>query len=193
MARKKLQTITPFRLNFFLLLSFACFLLFSFFVFERYSPRRLAFSVDTYPNTTSDISQSYPVSIYVERVNIELPVIKSEVKDGVWQTTTKGVSYLAGSGVPGTKGNVIMYGHNWPNMLAKLTQVIPGDVILVTMNNGSKLKYTVELTQTVTPDQVHILNQTEDTRITLYTCSGFFDSKRFVVTGIMEDSTLLRV
>lgn len=186
MARKKSLAIKPFRLNFFLVLSFACFLLFSFFVFERYSPRRLAFSVDTYPNTPLENSQSYPVSIYLERVNIEVPVIKSEVKNGVWQTSTKAVSYLAGSGVPGVKGNAVMYGHNWPNMLAKLTRVVPGDVIVVTMNDGNKLKYTVELTQTVTPDQVHILSQTEDTRITLYTCSGFFDTKRFVVTAIAD-------
>ena len=43
----------------------------------------------------------------------------------------------------------------------------------------------IEYTQVVTPDQTHILAPSDDRRVTLYTCTGFLDRKRFVVTATL--------
>jgi sortase (surface protein transpeptidase) len=51
------------------------------------------------------------------------------------------------------------------------------------MNDGVKKEFKVEYTATVDPSQTYIIDNTKDTRITLYTCTGFLDSKRFVVVA----------
>ena len=45
--------------------------------------------------------------------------------------------------------------------------------------------YTYEVTEIkeVLPNETEVIAETEDERITLYTCSGFNDSKRIIVIG----------
>jgi len=68
--------------------------------------------------------------------------------------------------------------------LGKLPKVKPGQEITIVFTDGSSKIFTIEYTSVVTPDQTHILNPTADSRITLYTCTGLFDNKRFVVTAV---------
>lgn len=76
-----------------------------------------------------------------------------------------------------------MYGHNWTSILGNLPKVKTGDVITVTMHDGKKKDFRIEYTAVVTPDQDYIIDNTNDVRLTLYTCTGFLDSKRFVVVA----------
>ncbi len=76
-----------------------------------------------------------------------------------------------------------MYGHNWKSLLHGLPMVKPGQKVFVTMQNGSKIAFEVEYTATVDPADTYIIDKTSDTRLTIYTCSGFLDSKRFVVVA----------
>ena len=80
-------------------------------------------------------------------------------------------------------GNSILYSHNWSSLLGPLTKAKPGQKIIITFDNGRKEKFVVEHTQEVGPDNTEILSQTEDSRLTLHTCSGFLDTKRFFVTA----------
>jgi len=49
------------------------------------------------------------------------------------------------------------------------------------LSTGEEETFIVKESYSVTPDQSHILTQTADVRLTLYTCDGFLDLKRFVV------------
>jgi len=163
-------------------------LLFSvFFFWERYNPQRLSFNINDYSeNTTNANSASRPVGIIIPAINLKLPIIPSEIKNGNWEATTKGVSYLSSSAIPGTKGNSILYGHDWPNLLGNITKLKPGQNIQIKFADGTIKNFVINTLSLVSPNQVSILAPSKTAQITLYTCTGFWDSKRFVVTAILK-------
>ncbi len=145
---------------------------------DRYSSRKLEFQDLKISKTVS--SKIIPVRIIISALKIDSGIYPAKIDNGKWEATQNGISYLSSSPVPGSKGNAILYGHNFPNLLGNLNKIKPADIIEVVMNTGERKKFKVEFTHIVTPSQTHILSQTTDSRITLYTCTGFLDSKRFV-------------
>ena len=156
-----------------------------YLVWERNNPNRLSFQLSRNSKTTAESAEK-PSILSVPSANIALPIIPASIADGKWEDTKQGVSYLSNSPVPGHVGNSILYGHNWPTLLGNLSKVKPGDTISVSFTSGDTKKFTVRFVTIVTPDETHILNQTDDKRLTLYTCTGWFDSKRLVVTAVAE-------
>jgi LPXTG-site transpeptidase (sortase) family protein len=147
---------------------------------ERYIPRPIPPQVYA--------PSKYPTKIQIPTIGVELPIIPSLFVDNSYQTTKDGVSYLTTSPIPGTPGNSVMYGHNWPNLLGDLHRVKPGDHIIVTQGE-KQTTFTVIFTSVVHPNETHIQQNSPDTRLTLYTCTGLFDTKRFVVTAVAETET----
>ncbi len=155
---------------------------------QRYSPVALqirSYKMNKAVYTIKPISK--PSSLEIVNLNIHLPVIPSTITDGQWETTPDGVSYLTTSPIPGDIGNSILYGHNWPSLLGRLPQIKPGNTIHIHYTDGSIKTFKVSTTAIVRPDQISILDQTKDKRITLYTCTGFLDSQRFVVVALLKD------
>ncbi|HVT01499.1 MAG TPA: sortase [Patescibacteria group bacterium] len=161
-------------------------LLFGFsLVWQRYSPKKLTFQ-NYQSDTTYLVSKKAPAEIIIPRLNINLPIYPAEIKNNAWEATNKGVSYLISSPMPGDTGNSVIYGHNWESLLGRLPNIKPKDKIEVLMNNGDKKTFIVMATALVDPDQTSILKSSMDKRITIYTCAGFLDSKRFVATAVLE-------
>jgi len=125
--------------------------------------------------------------IIINDLGINLPLIPARIQNDTWETTNFGASYLISSPTPGETGNSIIYAHNWMSLFGNLTRAKPGEEVDVTAADGSTKKFIIEYTSVVTPDESNILAQTRDKRITLYTCTGFLDSKRFVVVAILKD------
>jgi len=162
-----------------------------YLVWERVSPQRVSFESPPPAQEGSLMAGSLSVEgkpkvIKIPSIQKELDIIPSQIVGNRWEDTKRGVSYLATSPIPGEVGNSVLYGHNYPNLLKDLTKVKTGDEIIIVFENGGERKFIVNFTQEVGANQSSILNPTEDKRITLYTCSGFLDSKRFVVTAILE-------
>lgn len=163
-----------------------CSLLISiYFIWQRNSPSRLAFALDNY-KYNQNTSTNFPREILIEDLGIHLPIIPTSLVDSKWNATTEGISYLENSPRPGEIGNSILYGHNFPNLLGNLSKIKPGIKIVIRDNDGSQKTFIVEYTSVVTPDQTHVLKNSTDQRITLYTCTGFLDTKRFVVVALLE-------
>ena len=158
-------------------LGFGCFL-----VWERNAPKALAVALPP----EGSIVKSAPTILRVDSLGLELQVIPARIVDQNWQITKDGVSYLTTSPLPGEQGNSVMYGHNWPAILGGLKHIKVGDQIQVQMSSGQHLTYTVHFVSVVTSDQTHIYANTTDYRLTLYTCTGFLDTKRLVVTAILD-------
>lgn len=156
----------------------------AYLMYERNNPKRLEFK--TIGRASSTVPDKYPTMIFIPKLNTKLAVFPAQVKNGNWDATTKGISYLSSSPTPGDAGNSILYGHNYPNLLGNLPEIKPGDEIIITLNDNQAKKFVVKYTSVVSPDQTQILKPSSDTRITLYTCTGFLDSKRFVVTAILK-------
>lgn len=119
----------------------------------------------------------------IPSIGVTLPIIPAQITDGMWQTTDKGISHAATTPAPGTTGNSVLYGHNWPNLFGNLTKIKPGDEITVHYG-GNSVTYMVRFTAIVDPGVTSVFTATNDTRLTVYTCTGFLDAKRFVVTAI---------
>jgi LPXTG-site transpeptidase (sortase) family protein len=159
----------------------------SLLVFQRNNPNRVAFAnTDNNIMSVEENKTKIPASVIIPSLNINLPIYLSEIKNNKWEVTDKGVSYLKTSVLPGDKGNSVLYGHNWTNLLGNLTKIKTGEKITIEFDDKSKKEFVVTLIQEVNPDDISILNDTVDNRITIYTCSGFLDSKRFVVVALLK-------
>jgi LPXTG-site transpeptidase (sortase) family protein len=132
-----------------------------------------------------ETGQSWPKTIYIPKINKTLGISAGVVSDNRWTISETGVSYLSTTPVPGSAGNSVLYGHNKQDIFGKLVELQKDDVIYVVLGNGNFAKYSVVETKQVKPNQVEILNNTSDSRLTIYTCTGFLDSARFVVIAKM--------
>jgi LPXTG-site transpeptidase (sortase) family protein len=167
--------------NLILLIGLGLLLFSAYLVFLRHSPYLLSF--EKAPTTVNVLSYESPQSIEIPSIAVNLPIVPAIMKGNSWETSNIGVSYLSSSPLPGQKGNSVMYGHNWGHLLGNLSKVKPGQSVYIVMNNGIKQKFVVEYTAVVSPSQTYIIDNTNDSRLTLYTCTGFLDSKRFVVVA----------
>lgn len=155
--------------------------LFSFtYAFYLYNLRHVDISTYAYEVDTSRI---VPTRLVIKSLGVDLPIYESEIIDGKWEKTKKGVSYLTTTPLPGDTGNSIIYGHNWENLLGKLDQIENGNDVKIIFSDGSNAVFNVKNKFVVTSDQTHILKQSTYPKLTMYTCSNFLDAKRLVVTA----------
>ncbi|MBI2611522.1 sortase [Candidatus Gottesmanbacteria bacterium] len=157
----------------------------SYLVWQRNSPRRLSFDINTYPSKNTLAVKRLPKRITIKKLGIDLPIYPATLAKGQWEASTEGVSYLSSSVIPGEVGNSILYGHNWTNLLGNLPNARPGQEIVIEFDDRSIKKFTIKYTTVVSPTDFQILDPSNDVRLTLYTCTGFFDSKRFVIVALL--------
>ena len=131
------------------------------------------------------IKKNLPVRLIIKNLNIDLPIFSAKVIGQNWQTTSLGVSWLDISPHPGEIGNSIMYGHNWTNLLGNLIYAKPGQEIEIKYSDGKSKIFFIDKTAEVSPNDVSVLAQTKDQRVTIYTCIGFLDEKRLVIVAKM--------
>jgi len=155
-------------------------------IYLKENPKQLAF--DQYQVTHASISNTgqLPVKLNINAVGISTPIYPSKIVNNIPETTDKGASYLTESPLPGTQGNSIIYAHNWQNLFGPLTNIRTGEDVEVTYADGTKKTFVIEYTSVVNPSESTILLPSTDSRITLYTCTGFLDSKRFVAIAVLK-------
>lgn len=101
---------------------------------------------------------------------------------------------------PGEQGNAVIAGHldtkTSPAVFAKLSQVKPGDEVLVHTQSGSTQRFIVEKIKQYPYDKFplqEVFGDSEEKRLNLITCTGTFDfgkenySHRTVVYTILKD------
>ncbi len=129
----------------------------------------------------SDKNENVPLSISFMNEGKDIPVSKSLVLGDEWLIPDDSVAYLSQSALPGTGGNVVMYGHNTRNVLGFLNNVENGDSITLVNQSGKEYEYKVWEKKVVDPDMIEIAQPTEYEMLTVYTCTGWNDSKRLVI------------
>lgn len=164
-------------------LGIICLISASFFYLQRNNPQRLYFAVNDLPTQSDTKNTALPTEIIIKDLSLDLPIMPAKLENGKWEATTKGISYLSSSPIPGEAGNSILYGHNWPNLLGNIVKLKPGQVIIIKFADGSVKNFRIDSIATVSPKETGILASSETSQITLYTCTGFLDSKRFVVVA----------
>ena len=101
----------------------------------------------------------------------------------------RGAGWIEGTAALGSSGNVGIAAHR-DGFFRGLKDIKEGDAIEVATIDGS-LTYQVNEIMIVEPDDVHVLEATTDSVITLVTCYPFYfvgsAPQRFIVRGVLDD------
>jgi LPXTG-site transpeptidase (sortase) family protein len=124
--------------------------------------------------------KSKPQALFIPKLAKTLDVSEGNIVEDRWIISPTGVSHYTDSALPG-EGNTVLYGHNLKNILGDMYLLNQGDSVYLILDSGDFIEYKVYETKEVTPYAVEILNPTQDSKLTMYTCSGFLDQARFVV------------
>ncbi len=116
--------------------------------------------------------------LILNKVGVGLAAVP--LTQGRWQVPEEEAAYLVGSGLPGSGGNIVVYGHNKDSIFGGLKKVEVGEIVRLVTDEGT-YEYAVTHLETVEPTAVEWLEPTEAEVLTLYTCTGFLDSKRLIV------------
>ncbi|MDD2970924.1 MAG: class D sortase [Lachnospiraceae bacterium] len=126
---------------------------------------------------------------------LRIPSIECEeiVKDGSarW-TLAKALGHMEGTAYPGEPGNCAIAGHrnyNFGLFFNRLDEVQVEDEIILDTKEAS---YTYRVTEikVVEPEDLSVLDQTEDATITLITCTPLYiATHRLIVSGELVETT----
>ncbi len=127
-----------------------------------------------------------PYIIEIEKIGLKLEVIESGIVGGVWEVSDRYANHLDISANPGGGGNILLYAHNRDNLFGPIKFLKKDDLIKILDASGKEHAYRVESAFETDPSDVKIASNTESETLTLYTCSGLFDRKRFVIRAVPE-------
>lgn len=160
--------------------------------------------------------QNYPKRIVIPALAIDLEVKKAEIIKGFWEVFEDSAAWGEGSGLPGEAGNQVIFAHAREGLFLPLKDVKEGMKIYVLTEDSLDLSslppslaepireetgkeslrrsnwYSYEVTEIkqVFPYETEVIAPTEGETLTLYTCSGYADSKRLIVVGKRSDIPL---
>lgn len=123
-----------------------------------------------------------PLRVVVPKAGIDLSVVEAKVVDGYWELSETTASHGVGSANPGEIGNTVIFAHAREGLFLPLRNIAESEAIYV-MTKDRWQRYKVATRKLVDPSHVEVIAPTNDEVLTLFTCSGFLDSKRLVVTA----------
>ncbi len=147
------------------------------------------------PTATPTLAPSRPI---LPPTRLRLPSIAVDtlvvLADNRNMPQFKGVGWYIGSGYPGFRGNVVLFGHlnGEYETFARLAELAPGDEVLVEALDKT-YRYTVTGSTIVPRETVEVMAPSRDSRVTLITCTGTFFpatrdySHRLVVTALLAE------
>lgn len=133
--------------------------------------------------TREVIRKPLPTRIQIRDL-IDLGVSEMQFGPKGWQVSDTDASIASTSAHPGEDSNIVIYSHNLKKLFGKLNSVQMHDTITLTTADGLEHAYTVTKKVVLTPAEYDILRPTNSEVLTLYTCTGFLDSKRLVVQAV---------
>ena len=142
----------------------------------------------------SKIDKNAPPRLKINRINVDAPIIfESRNNEAVFLDDLKhGVVHYPNTANPGQTGNVSIFGHSsgqwwapgdYKFIFTLLDKVKLGDRIFIDYK-GTRYIYKVTATKVVEPNDLAVLNQGSDNKLTLITCTPVGTSdKRLIVTA----------
>ena len=127
-------------------------------------------------------AEDIPSRVVVERVKIDLEVKEAKVINGEWEVFANFAGWGVGSGIPGRAGNVVVFAHARIGLFYPLKDVRVGDEVSIFTKNNN-YKYKIFDIKSVTPQDLSVIDKSENEILTLYTCSGYADLKRLIVVA----------
>ncbi len=128
------------------------------------------------------IIKNPPVRILIAELKIDLPVKEAKVVNGYWEVFSDSAAFGLGSAYPEDVGNQVIFAHARKGLFLPLRKAKLGQNIIV-FTKEKWYGYKIKEIKEVSPDQTEVIAPTKEAILTLYTCSGFADSKRLIVTA----------
>lgn len=126
-------------------------------------------------------THSLPMDIIIPKMSLTLPVKQTRIVNGIWEVSDNSANHLLASAVPGDKGNIVIYGHNTAHILGSLKYLRPGDILIIKTEDEKNHEYKIWETKIITPNDTSDVQPKNYEMLTLFTCSGFLDTKRLVI------------
>jgi sortase A len=145
-----------------------------------YHARILSFRTEIATNVQKGVK---PVLITIPSIGLAQEVHEVGIKSGVWEIPEMGVGHLNSSSGLGGEGNIVIYGHNKRNVFGPIRWLTEGSLIEVEGEDHNLYSYKVIDTVETGPSDIDYVLPKEEETLTLYTCTGFADSKRFIVVA----------
>jgi len=141
--------------------------------------------------------------LIIPRIDQNLPIVRvssenliardwSALEKDMQEALQDGVVHYPGTSMPGQSGNAVITGHSsyfpwdsgrFKDVFALLHQVVVGDKIII-YQEQEKYIYEVSEINVVLPDNVDILKQTPEEKLTLITCTPVGTNlKRLIVVA----------
>jgi sortase A len=144
-------------------------------------------AADPVPSTQATTSTTLPpplvegdpaAAIVIPKIGLDEIVVEGV---GV-EELKKGVGHYPDTKMPGETGNAALAGHRttYGAPFNRLDDLAAGDEINVTTRRGS-FKYTVTEKRIVSPDEVWVLDDTPDNRLTLTTCHPKYSAEQRLI------------
>jgi sortase A len=168
---------------------------------DRYDQQVLGYTsieeslADTEINLEEKILEDLDTTLSIETLNIEGKIVQGEsslaMNDGFWHFPT--------SVFPGDRGNVVIIGHRFLHLpprkdtLFNLEDIKIGDRIVISQEDKNDLTYVVVETKEVQPNDVSVIQESQDHRLTLITCTPLWTSEKRLVVIAKLDKLYKRV
>ena len=153
------------------------------------------------PSPTNTAKPSRPIPselgrLLIPTLTVDALIVTIPLVNGLWDASKiiYDVGWLAGTGFPGQPGNAAMSGHvslkgRGDGPFRWLERLANGDSIIV-QQDDTRYTYRVSQTRIVLPTDVSVLAATEDSTLTLITCTDWDFlraeySKRLIVTATL--------
>ncbi len=137
------------------------------------------------PNVVDPATVPEPVAVSIPAIGVRDVLLELGVRaDGTAEVPTDfdRVGWLTGGGRPGARGPTVLLGHvdstAGPAVFSDLRDLGPGDVVELTVADGSVARYEVVGTEQFPKDEfptAAVFGATADDVLRLVTCTGAFD------------------
>jgi sortase A len=120
---------------------------------------------------TSPPREDEPV-VQIGRIEIPKLGLDAPLHEGIsLKVINHGPSHWPGTALPGQVGNVVVAGHRvtYTRPFRNIDQLVPGDYVVFAVN-GVRWVYEMTANEVVTPEGVHIIDQTAERTATLFAC-----------------------
>jgi len=146
------------------------------------------------PTPTVPLEMRLPTRLRIPAMSLDSPVHEVSVNMGTWEVSPMDIGHHFGTGNPGERGNVVLAGHRDINsaLFRELDRLWPGDEIFVSNSLGEH-RYIVNESLVVSPDYIEVMDPTDDSRVTLITCTPIgLATQRLVVTAVLDEQIATR-
>jgi len=157
---------------------------------KDFYPYKTRLKPDTGTGGLPEVSQKKDIPkenrLVIPKIGVDVLIVEGTNE---WKALSQGAWHIPGTSNPAQGGNTVISGHRFrfkpPNnttfyLLDKLEK---GDQFIIYWNR-EEYDYKVTEIKVVEPADVYILENTDDPRVTLYTCTPLFTTRqRLVVIG----------